>query len=160
MASHSRTPAPDIAVRPVGAGDQEAWLAMRTALWPEGSASEHRAEIEAFLADPAPSRPATVLVAEDAAGTVVGFVELAIRPYAEGCVTDRIAYLEGWYVTEARRGAGVGRALVLASEAWGREQGCTELASDTDPENRPSVAAHRALGFADAGLIRCFHKRW
>ena len=159
MAPHTRTPAPDISVRPVEAEDRDAWLAMRTALWPEGPASEHRAEIEAFLADPAPSRPAAVLVAEDAAGTVIGFVELAIRPYAEGCVTDRIAYLEGWYVVEARRGAGVGRALVLASEAWGRGQECTEFASDADPENRPSLAAHRALGFADAGLIRCFHKR-
>jgi RimJ/RimL family protein N-acetyltransferase len=51
-----------------------------------------------------------------------------------------------------------GRALVAAAEAWGRREGCSEFASDADPNNEASIAAHRALGFADVGLIRCFRK--
>jgi aminoglycoside 6'-N-acetyltransferase I len=132
---------------------------MRCVLWPEGPEAEHWEEIEEFFANPAPARPAAVLVAEDADGSLVGFVELAIRPYAEGCLTDRVAYLEGWYVAEPRRGTGVGRALVGASEDWGRAQGCSEFASDADPDNGPSISAHTALGFTDAGMIRCFYKR-
>ena len=27
-----------------------------------------------------------------------GFVELSSRPYVDDCVTDRVAYLDGWYV--------------------------------------------------------------
>jgi aminoglycoside 6'-N-acetyltransferase I len=52
----------------------------------------------------------------------------------------------------------VGRELVAAAEAWAREQGCREFASDTQLENTVSAAAHLALGFEDAGIVRCFRK--
>ena len=99
-----------------------------------------------------------MLIARDGTGRAVGFAELSIRPYAEGCDTDRVAYLEGLFVVPDARGTGVGRALVDATEAWGRAQGCTELASDTEHDNTASTAAHLALGFADVGLVRCFRK--
>jgi len=145
-------------VRAANVEDAGAWLTMRRTLWPEGSESEHREEIERYFADDTSSRPSEVLVAVDHEGRLVGFVELAIRPYAEGCLTDRVAYLEGWFVEEARRATGVGRALVRAAEDWGRAQGCSEFGSDADPANEVSIAAHRAAGFSDAGLIRCFRK--
>jgi uncharacterized protein (TIGR02246 family) len=49
-----------------------------------------------------------VLLAEDAAG-ILGFAEVSIRPYAEGCSTDRVGYLEGWFVRPEARRRGVGR---------------------------------------------------
>lgn len=97
------------------------------------------------------------LLAESVEG-VLGFTEISIRPYAEGCRTNRVAYLEGWFVVPQARNAGVGRALVAGAEDWARSQGCTEFASDADPGNDASTAAHRALGFADVGLVRCFRK--
>ena len=69
-----------------------------------------------------------------------------------------MAYLEGWYVSPGARRQGVGGALVEAAMAWGRAQGCTELASDADAANEVSIAAHARLGFEDAGLIRCFRR--
>jgi aminoglycoside 6'-N-acetyltransferase I len=144
-------------VRPVGPGDTEAWLRMRCALWPEGSEAEHRREIADFLAWTA-REPAAVLLAEEDAGRPLGFVELSIRPCAEGCRTNRVAYLEGWYVVPDARRRGVGRSLVGAAERWARAQGCTEFASDTQPDNDVSIAAHQALGFENAGLVRCFKK--
>jgi hypothetical protein len=33
-----------------------------------------------------------------------------------------------------------------------------ELGSDTEFDNLASAAAHRALGFEEAGVIRCFIK--
>jgi aminoglycoside 6'-N-acetyltransferase I len=138
--------------------DVSSWLAMRLTLWPDGSEAEHREEIDLFLAGQAGGRPAAVLVAEDQAGQVLGFAELAIRPYAEGCVTDRVAYLEGWFVEPDSRRQGTGRALVSAGEDWGRAQGCSEFASDAAPDNDVSIKARRSLGFTDAGPIRCFHK--
>ena len=56
------------------------------------------------------------------------------------------------------RGQDAGRALILAAEEWGRAQGCREFASDAEPDDEVSAAAHRALGFADVGLVRCFRK--
>jgi aminoglycoside 6'-N-acetyltransferase I len=98
------------------------------------------------------------LLAFDDSGRAVGFAELSIRPYAEGCYSGRVAYLEGWFVEPAFRGRGLGAALVKAAEDWGRAQGCTELASDTEIANASSAAAHRALGFEEVERIICFRK--
>ena len=147
-----------IRVRSATVEDASSWLAMRLALWPDGSEAEHREEIDRFLAGQADGRPAAVILAEDESGRAVGLAELSIRPYAEGCVSDRVAYLEGWFVELASRRRGIGRALVAAAEAWGRARDCSEFASDAAPDNEVSIKAHRSLGFTDAGPIRCFHK--
>jgi aminoglycoside 6'-N-acetyltransferase I len=144
-------------IRAVTAGDAPAWLEMRCALWPDGTTAEHRDDIDRFLAGDA-SEPAAVLLAEASGGTCLGFAELSIRAYAEGCRTHDVAYLEGWYVAPTARRQGIGRALVGAAEEWGRQQGCTEFASDAHPDNAVSIAAHHAAGFDDAGLVRCFRK--
>jgi hypothetical protein len=39
-----------------------------------------------------------------------------------------------------------------------RELGCSEFASDTLAENGPSLEAHRARGFEEVEVIRCFRK--
>lgn len=145
-----------IAVRAAEPKDHAAWLRMRCALWPEGSREEHAAEIAAFFAGGSHMPLAVVMAFEDA--EAVGFAELSIRSVAESCLTDRVAYLEGWYVEPAARRRGVGRALVLAAEDWGRVQGCTEFGSDTQIGNDASAAAHAALGFEEVERIRCFRK--
>lgn len=137
--------------------DAAAWLRMREALWPEDDLKWHAAEIEQFFAGKL-DMPLEVLVAIDGFGELVGFAELSIRRYAEGCVTNRVGYLEGWYVDPAHRRHGIGRALVLAAEVWARGQGCTEFGSDALLENDVSAAAHRALGFEEVERIRCFKK--
>lgn len=144
-------------VRVVTPADSGAWLRMRLALWPSGSEAEHREDIERFLTGDAPE-PLAVLVAEDRQGRLVGFAELSIRGYAEGCRSTRVAYLEGWFVEPEARRRGISRALIAAAEEWGRAQGCDEFASDADWDNEVSAAAHRAAGFTDVGLVRCFRK--
>lgn len=99
-----------------------------------------------------------VLVAESAGAALVGFAEVSIRAYAEGCETDRVGYLEGWFVAPEARRHGTGRALVAAAEQWARSQGCAEFASDAEADNEESALAHRALGFDEVGLVRCFRK--
>ena len=146
-----------VLVRPATRDDAAVWLRMRCVLWPEGSREEHAKEIEAFLSGGL-TMPLAVLLAVDGGEGPVGFVELSIRPYAEDCVTDRVAYLEGWYVEPGFRRRGIGRALVEAAEAWGRAQGCAEFGSDALLDNEASAAAHRALGFEETVRIRCFKK--
>jgi aminoglycoside 6'-N-acetyltransferase I len=98
------------------------------------------------------------LVAKVEHGGLVGFAEVSIRSYAEGCATDRVGYLEGWYVEPSARRQGIGRALVTAAERWAQSLGCREFASDAEAANELSALAHRALGFGEVGLVRCFRK--
>lgn len=155
---------------------------MRRALWPESNMDEHREEARGLLAKRAAhtqpyaggapaarddQKPRTVgapcllvFAGDEHAGAerVLGFAEWSLRAYAEGCASDRVAYLEGWYVIPEARGRGVGAALVAGGEAWGREQGCTEAASDAELDNTVSINAHKALGFEDLGPVRLFRK--
>lgn len=143
-------------VRPARREDADAWLRMRRELWPQDGAS-HREDIEKYFAGTL-RMLLEVLIAVDETGAPIGFAELNIRQYAEGCDTDRVAFLEGWFVESHARRRGVGRALIEAAERWGRAQGCTEFASDALADNVVSAQAHRALGFSEVEVIRCFRK--
>jgi len=147
-----------IQVRPANVDDAPAWLRMRAALWPEHESASHAGEIDQFFAGKL-WMPLAVLIAVEDVRKPVGFAELSIRNYAEDCVTDRVAYLEGWYVIPEARRRGVGRALVAAAEQWARAQGCSEFGSDALIDNESSAAAHRALGFIETVQIRCFRKQ-
>ena len=146
--------APAVTVRHAALADAGALARLRHLLWPEGSEEHHRRELQRFFDGPTRM---PLLVAEDRSG-LLGFAELSIRPYAEGCETDRVGFLEGWLVVPEARERGIGRKLIAAAEAWARSAGCTEFASDAEHDNEESAAAHRALGFEDVGLIRCFRK--
>jgi aminoglycoside 6'-N-acetyltransferase I len=96
------------------------------------------------------ARPdATVAVCLRASGGLCGFAEAATRPYADGCRTSPVAFLEGLYVDHDCRRSGLGRLLVRAVEAWARERGLSKLASDALLDNEGSHKAHERLGFLE-----------
>jgi len=144
-------------VRPIDARDVDRWIDLRCALWPDQPRHELAAEARAYL-EGRGFMLERVLVAIDPEGAVAGFAELSLRPYAEGCETTPVAFLEGWFVAPRMRGRGAGRALVRAAEAWARARGCREMGSDTTLDNTSSAAAHAALGFEEVEQIRCFRK--
>ena len=135
--------------------DASAWLEMRSDLWPDADNAE---DVRAFLEHGSQPSYEAVLIAEQD-GECIGFAELSIRAYSPGCDTDRVAYLEGWYVVPRARKQGVGGALVRAAEAWGVAQGCTEFASDTELENVVSQHAHAALGFTEVERVVFYCKK-
>ena len=100
-----------------------------------------------------------VLLALSAKPVTVGFAELSIRNIVDGCATDRVAYLEGWYVVPESRRNGIGRALIQAAEQWAILQGCTEFGSDSEIDNDVSHAAHLHSGFRETGRVRTFRKQ-
>ena len=108
-------------VRPIEPTDRDEWIRIRTDFWPDHP-EDHPREIDLFFRGEL-GEPTAVLVAE-IGGRLIGLAELSIRPYAEGCTTLRVGYLEGWYVDVEHRGQGIGRALLPAAEDWARAQGC------------------------------------
>jgi aminoglycoside 6'-N-acetyltransferase I len=136
----------NVHVRIYEPADYAEWLRMRRALWPEIAPATEAADAASWLARP--DSVVIVAVRSDGAG-LAGFAELAERPYADGCDTSPVGFLEGWYVDPDARRLGVGAALVRAGEEWARRQGYRELASDALLENMVSHRAHTALGFAE-----------
>jgi aminoglycoside 6'-N-acetyltransferase I len=137
--------------------DLDAWSRMRHALWSDESLDALHDEAARFFAGGVRHLEA-VLFAHADDGALLGFAELNIRPYAEGCETARVAFLEGWYVDPAHRGHGVGAALIRAAEQWAVDSGCSEFASDALADNADGIAAHLAVGFESVETIRCFRK--
>jgi aminoglycoside 6'-N-acetyltransferase I len=101
----------------------------------------------------------TVFVAERAEGSLAGFISLSLRPWAEGCESVPVPYIEGWWVEPDVRHRGVGRLLMRAAEEWCRANGFTELGSDVEVHNDASLRAHEALGFEPTLRLQFFRRR-
>jgi aminoglycoside 6'-N-acetyltransferase I len=145
-----------VRLRPLELRDRRPWADMRAALWPEADPAELAHETVKHFAG---MRAADeVWVAEEVTGGLMGFLELSLRAYAEGCASSPVPYIEAWYVTAEARHLGVGRALVEAAENWARLRGHKEIASDAALENDASHAAHRSLGFEEVERIVRYRK--
>jgi aminoglycoside 6'-N-acetyltransferase I len=118
--------------------------AMMLALWPEAGDYDFSDEI--------------IYVSERPSGELGSFVSFSIRPWAEGCESAPVPYVEGWWVAPDLRGTGVGRALMAAVEQWCRDHGYAEFGSDVPVENEASLEAHRALGFEPTIRLQFFRR--
>lgn len=92
------------------------------------------------------------LVAEDAAGQVLGFTYanwFKPRPAYRFSAEDSV------YVAEAARGQGVGRLLLQALSQEAEAAGVRKLlAVIGDSANAASIGLHRASGFSEIGVMR------
>lgn len=90
----------------------------------------------------------------------VGFAQCQLRhDYVEGTGTSPVGYLEGIFVAEQYRKNGIAKELLSVCEAWAKEQGCREFASDCELENTQSLHFHLRMGFTEANRIICFVKK-
>lgn len=142
-------------IRRANKSDKAEWVRMRAELWPD-SPDDHPPDVDRYF-ESSGNQLAT-FVADNEQGGICGFVEAGTRPYAEGCNSSPVAYIEGWWVEPGFRKLGVGRALIAAAEEWARSLGMTELASDAELDNVMSIDAHRSLGFREVERIVCFRK--
>ena len=136
--------------------DTAEWLRMRMELWPDSDPDDEGQEIARYFAGSTLPTLHIAYVYPRLDKGLCGLVEVSIHASAPGCETDRIGYIEAWYVDPDWRGKGIGRALVEQAENWSREQGCTEMASDTTPFYPISPKAHHALGYEE--VERYFRK--
>jgi aminoglycoside 6'-N-acetyltransferase I len=144
-----------ITPRRIKAGDLAEFARMRTRLWSDSTHTDAEAALQAHQ-----QGDLFLLVVErpDGAG-LCAFVEAAIRPHAEGCVTAPVGYLEGIWVDDDVRRAGIAEALVEGVAEWAKRRGLKELGSDTEVMDDGSRCFHEAVGFEDVGTIVCFRRK-
>lgn len=92
--------------------------------------------------------------------TPVGFAQCQLRyDYVEGTSTTPVGYLEGIFIKEGYRNRGYAKELLTECEAWAKNNGCREFASDCEIDNIESFCFHKAMNFTEANRIICFTKK-
>jgi len=134
-----------------------AWLGLRSQLWPDHSCEEHIREGQNILSCP---DKYFSFVAINNQNRTVAFADATVRhDYVNGCESSPVAYLEGIFVIPEQRGRGIAKRLVAAVQDWGVTKGCTEMASDAPLDNHISHQMHQALGFEETERVVFFRKR-
>ncbi len=144
----------DITIRQMGAADLAVWAQLRCELWPGDSLENHQTDIDYFL------RRGNFwgLIAQLPDNHAAGFAEIAIREYANGCVSRPVAFLEGIWVRPEFRRQRIGARLLETAEEILTAHGFRELGSDAEVENQGSHRAHSSWGFAETERVVCFRK--
>ncbi|OZI08456.1 GNAT family N-acetyltransferase [Siphonobacter sp. BAB-5385] len=142
-------------IQPLSPQTLPALVTLVLALWPECSFEEEWENYQRLLT----ARDEICYLAKEGPD-YIGFIHLNLRTdYVEGASHSPVAYVEGLYVKPEFQHQGIGRLLMQAGENWAREKNCLEVASDTELDNRESLAFHQKLGFEEANRIVCLIKR-
>jgi aminoglycoside 6'-N-acetyltransferase I len=141
-------------VRQMDVADRETWIRLRAALWPDEVLEVHGRDIDTFLG----GETGFGFIAEAEDGAAVGFAEITIRPFANGCDSRPVPFLEGIWVEPRFRCQRVGTRLVEHIEAFVTARGFNEIGSDALVENQISQTAHRSWGFSETERVVHFRK--
>jgi GNAT superfamily N-acetyltransferase len=134
----------EIQIRRAGADDAEAVAGLLGQLGYPTETAEVPARLERMGAD---GRAAVFLAQKG--GRVVGLATAHVLS-----VLNRgrdVAWLTALVVDESARGTGVGRELVGAVEAFGRQAGCERLSVTTQEHRTDAHAFYTRLGFQRTG---------
>jgi aminoglycoside 6'-N-acetyltransferase I len=129
-------------VRPAERRDLANWAQMRAELWPCSSRQEHLAELEE--GSKSTSFRGWVALSDD---RCIGFAEAYIRPFANGCDSRPVVFLEGiWVGPDFRRCRTHQYALANVSlEVGFRGDGAGGLLPDETPVTAPSADLRSSL---------------
>jgi ribosomal protein S18 acetylase RimI-like enzyme len=92
---------------------------------------------------------ATVLLAQGADETPLGFISLRVREDVAGGERGHVADMA---LTERARRMGVGTASMRAGESWGRERGLPVLSLDVWSTNDAALSFYRRMGYSAESL--------
>jgi aminoglycoside 6'-N-acetyltransferase I len=143
-----------ITIRKMNEVDITDWAQMRRKLWDRLSLDEHTSDIERMLRS---NRRFGYAAIEDNQRSI-GFAEICIREYANGCTHQPVPFLEGIWVAAKFRRQGTGRALITKITGDLLCEGFRELCSDAGIRNRRSHLAHGNWGFEETDRVVYFRK--
>ncbi len=103
------------------------------------------ARATAYIGERLANKESIVLVAHNAAGDLLGFLQM----YPTFCSLEAapICALYDLFVSPARRKTGAGRALLLAAEAYAAEHGFVRMDLTTAKDNVAAQSLYESLGW-------------
>ena len=141
-------------IREITSKDFQRWIELRCSLWPMHTKDEIESECKSLIKN----KNYKMWFYCNENGDVLGFIEATIKNSAVGCKTDKIGYIEAWYVLPEFQRQKIGTKLINKAENWAKSNGCKEMASDTTSEYPNSTIAHKSLGYKDCLGITHFCK--
>ncbi len=90
---------------------------------------------------------------EDENIQIIGLVELSSRNVVDGCLSSPVAYLEGLYLKSEYREKGLGKEVIKIILNWCREEGFSELATDTELTNTKAQNFYKTIGFQETDRV-------
>jgi ribosomal protein S18 acetylase RimI-like enzyme len=109
-----------------------------------------------YLGERFARQESVILVAENAAGEIVGFTQL--YPAFCSVIADRTYVLYDLFVTPSARGTGAGRALMEAAEAHARATGAARLELQTARTNVIGQSLYESCGWERDELFYVYPK--
>ena len=89
---------------------------------------------------------------------MIGFIEVALRSYSNGCFFQPVPFLEGFYIKQSEQGKKYGKFFINQVEQELIQLGYKKLCSSTDWGNTTSQAVHTAFNFNEVDRIVLYHK--
>ncbi|MEO1259150.1 MAG: GNAT family N-acetyltransferase [Bacteroidota bacterium] len=136
--------------KPATHNDFNIWSRFRDELYGDLKPDYIEAEIKRIIEDP---DLASFIIYDKKNKTPVGMVEMSLRNIVDGCVSSPVAYIDGLYLIEEYRGKGFGKALISFTKKWAKENNCTELAVDTELDNKRAQKFYLREGFGETFRI-------
>lgn len=142
-------------IRRASKGDIEIIAGLAVLLWDDNSVDDLVNEFSELI-----SKDNACIFLKYENDIPVGFAQCQLRSdYVEGTETSPVGYLEGIFILEGYRKRGYAKELLRACEAWAKDMGCAEFASDCELDNADSFRFHMAMQFTEANRIICFTKK-
>jgi aminoglycoside 6'-N-acetyltransferase I len=124
--------------------DFSSLLEMSVKLWTDFD----ERKLEELLRHSSESKKNKIILAKNLAKKAVGFSIFSIRTdYVEGADISPTGYLEGIFVEQDNRNMGIAKEFIRLGEVWCKENGCTQLGSDTWLTAKESREFHKKVGF-------------
>lgn len=142
-----------IIIRKMEKNDHKVWVTMRLQLWDRHAHDAHLSDIDKMLSSKQNAGYIAILNHQ-----AVGFAEICLREYANGCTKQPVPFLEGIWVKPEYRQQGIGQALINKITTDLIAKGFDELCSDAEIDNKLSHKAHQNWGFNETERVICFRK--
>ncbi|MBT8235280.1 MAG: GNAT family N-acetyltransferase [Bacteroidia bacterium] len=142
-------------ISPIKPTDFDTWVNFSLSLFP--NSSKDKIEVDLRRIEQL-DKYQTFIARKDS--NAIGYVTVTLRTdHVEGASTSPVGYLEAIYVKPEYRNDGIARELFLQGQAWCKENGCSEMGSDTWHWNKDAQAFHKKLGFKEEDILVHFYKK-
>lgn len=140
---------------PISEKDFPTWQEMRKALYPVKSDEYQRVEMAQRIA----SEDWHCQFLMNESYEPIGLVELSFRNIVDSCLCSPVPYVEALYIKPEYRRKGLARKIMAKLVRWCREEGYSELATDTELANGQAQEFYRAIGFEETDRVVSFRRK-